>query len=234
MNRIKLFCFPYAGGSASIYYKWRKNIVPSIELCPVEMAGRGSRFDSHFNERLDDIVEDIYNMHSKHFDSFDYAFYGHSLGSLVAYELSHKINETGKRPPLHIFFSGSKAPHYIEPNTTHHLSDIELKKKIHKFGGTPEEILDEKLFDIFLPILRADFKVYENYKYIEKENKLLSDITVINGKKEDIPLNQITEWNLHTTGKIKFFMLNGDHFFINERSNEVVNIINHTLSELIR
>jgi surfactin synthase thioesterase subunit len=234
MRKIKLFCFPYGGGSASIYYKWRKNLMPDIELCPVELSGRGSRFDSPFYEELIDIVEDIYDTYSDDFDFYNYAFYGHSLGSLIAYELSHKINQMGKKLPLHAFFSGSRAPHHRRPDTIHHLPDCEFKEKIYEIGGTPKEIINEELFDIFLPILRADFKVYENYNYIEKENKLPFNITVINGRDENIPLNHITEWKLHTTGKIKFFRLKGDHFFINRRANEIINIINYTLSELIR
>jgi len=232
MSKTKLYCFPYAGGSASsIYSKWKNHLKDSIELCPIELAGRGKRFSVPFYNDLDEVVEDVYSIIEADIKSgVDYAFYGHSFGSILSYELAHKINEKGLNPPKHLFFSGNKAPHRREYKNIHLLPDEEFIQEIIDFGGTPKELLEEKeLLNLFLPLLRADFKVNESYQYKDRGTKLDCNITVINGKGDDMTITDITEWNLHTTGNSKFYMFDGGHFFINDKTQDIITIINHTL-----
>src|SRR5476649_2659194 len=93
MKKIKLFYFPYSGGSSVVYEKWRKQLCPSIELIPVEYAGRGTRFTVPLCENINEMVEDAFHIIKKHLDGTSYSFFGHSLGALVAYELSHKLKQ---------------------------------------------------------------------------------------------------------------------------------------------
>src|ERR1700738_4611092 len=108
-----LFCLPYAGGSEVIYYKWKKYLHPSIQLIPIQLKGRGKRFSEIFYENIEEAVDDIFeNVKDKIVDD-DYAIYGHSMGSLLAYELYYKISKLNLKKPKHIFFSGYKAPSII-------------------------------------------------------------------------------------------------------------------------
>jgi surfactin synthase thioesterase subunit len=233
MKKIKLFCLPYAGGSSTIYLRWKQNLHSGIELNPIELAGRGRRYGETLYNSLDEIAEDVYSIIKKDIDNCDYALFGHSLGSIVAYELAHKIQSKNEKMPMHIFFAGKRAPHFDEKEEViHHLPDEEFKHKVLELGGTPKEIVNnQELLDLFLPILRADFKVNETYKYLDKNCKLGTDITVINGKQEEMSLDEITGWKQHTNKGCKIFMLDGDHFFINIRSKEIIDIINSTLIE---
>lgn len=70
---IKLLCFPYAGGTSAIYAKWKRYISKDIELCPVELAGRGKRYEAPFYNNLDEVIEDVYNIIEDDIDN-DYAF----------------------------------------------------------------------------------------------------------------------------------------------------------------
>lgn len=105
MKKFKLFCFPYSGGSSVIYEKWRKKLSPSIELIPIEYAGRGTRFATPLFENINDVVEDVFYAIKIHLDTTShYSFFGHSMGALIAYELSHKLTQLNYTAPVHIFF----------------------------------------------------------------------------------------------------------------------------------
>ena len=91
MKKIKLFCFPYAGGSAAAYNKWRQYLDKHIELRPVELAGRGRRIYDPLYQSIEEAVDDVYQLISPELAKGPYAFFGHSMGGIIAYELAYKI-----------------------------------------------------------------------------------------------------------------------------------------------
>ena len=228
-----LFCLPYAGGSEMMYYKWRSYLEPSVKVYPIELKGRGKRYNQQFYENIDEAIEDIYNLIKDEIDKSDYAIYGHSMGSLLAYELYYKIEKMGNRNPKHIFFSGYGAPSIIkEREITYTLPDYDFMKKIIELGGTPEEIINNKeLFDLFLPIIKSDIKILETYDYKERENKIACNISILNGDKDSLKFREIIEWQKHTCKESKIYTLNGNHFFINDNIKNIVSIIKYTLLE---
>lgn len=226
-----LFCLPYAGGSEAIYYKWKDYLDSSINLYPIKLKGRGKRFDETFYESLEEAVDDIFsNIKDKIYDS-DYAIYGHSMGSLLAYELYYKINEMSARKPKHMFFSGYKAPSMIKKReNTYTLPDYDFMKKVMDLGGTPEELMkDKELLEIFLPIIRNDFKILETYNYKKRENKIECDVSILNGKQDSINLEEILAWKNHVCKSFKVYRFEGNHFFINNNIENITSIINATL-----
>ncbi|WP_291584171.1 thioesterase II family protein [Clostridium sp. UBA6640] len=229
---MNLFCLPYAGGSESIYYSWRKFLDPSIKLYPIKLKGRGKRFNEDYYNSLEEAVDDIYACMKNLIINEDYAIYGHSMGSLLAYELYYKIMKNNLREPKHIFFSGYKAPSMIrEKENIYELPDYEFMKRIIEIGGTPEELLEnEELLNLFIPIIRNDFKIIENYIYKEKSEKIKCDVSILNGRQDDITLEEILAWKNHVDLKSKFYDFDGNHFFINSNVHNIVNIINNTLS----
>lgn len=229
-----LFCLPYAGGSASIYNKWEKYLEPFIQLHPIELRGRGRRFYEKCYDNLESNVSDIINsMKLVLHNNTDYAILGHSMGSLLAYELYYKILSLNLPLPKHIFFCGYKAPH-ISPNEEciSKLSDKEFLKKINEYGGTPQEILDNnEILEIFLPILRNDFKSIDTYKYAERNVKIDCDISILTGSNDNIQSNELIEWQYHTNKSCTFYTVKGNHFFINSNYTKVISIVNKTLEK---
>lgn len=231
MDKIKLFCLPYAGGSAMMYTKWKKLLHPSIELCPVELAGRGKRFKDKFYDSFNAAVDDAYHLIEHEIHKAPYAFFGHSMGASISFELCHKIKESGGPPPVHLFLSGRKPPH-LKPDDSniHELPEEEFKEEIAKLGGTAPEVLAHKeLLEIFLPVLRADYRILETHQYVEKAGKLDYDTTILYGTEDDATENEIRGWQIYMNKPCNFRRFEGDHFFINVLTKDIVDVINRTL-----
>lgn len=225
-----LFCIPYAGGSEMIYQGWSNYLDKSIKLSPVKLKGRGKRFYEDLYEDIDDAVNDIFNNIRNMIEEEEYAIFGHSMGSILAYELYYKIKTEGLREPKHLFVSGQAAPHKRERKNIHTLPDDEFINKIIELGGTPKEIIAEKeLLELFIPMLRSDFKILDTYYSPKREEKIKCNISVLKGEQDIIKNEQILAWNELSEIKSKVYNFKGDHFFINDNLEEIIKIINKTL-----
>lgn len=232
MSKIKLFCFPYAGGSAQVYNKWDKTLHPNIELVLVELAGRGRRIDEPFYDNFEELIDDIFNQIKSDILSHSYALFGHSLGALIAYELTEKIKQHEMVGPKHIFYSGKSVPHVEKEREIiyHLLNDKEFKTEVIKLGGTPPEFFQHpELAELFLPVLKNDFKMAEKYVFSESIQRYSGDITVLLGKEDVFTAEQCHQWSAYTSGVCKLLYFNGGHFFIHDEMNRISDIINSTL-----
>ncbi|WP_028403109.1 thioesterase II family protein [Ectobacillus panaciterrae] len=232
-RKIRLYCFPSAGGTAQIYHSWSKYVDAAIELVPIELSGRGKRFTQPLLTNLADMVEDVFSMIQHDIDQKPYMMFGHSMGSLIAYELSKKLMQNGNQSPSHIFFSGRSSPNQPTKKMRYQLSDEELKKEILQFGGTPKELLNDPGFiSLFLPIIRADIKAVETYPTEDEIIPLNCDISILNGEQDHLVTN-LEEWNRYTTKKIDYQFFKGGHFYLNDCAKEVVDIVNQKAHEYV-
>lgn len=229
---MNLFCIPYAGGSAYVYSLWKKYINKNIKVKSVELAGRGKKINMPLYKSFSDAVNDIYFDIKDTIIEDEYAIFGHSMGSTLAYELVHKIFSQNMPLPSHIIFSGRLPP---ECNNVFrkicNKSDNEFQQEILKLGGTPKEVfINKDLRNIFLPVLRADYNILENYKYINYEKKLPIDISVFVGTDDMCEYkNDMKKWKIHTEKSCTIYEFKGGHFFINESVTEVTDVINNIL-----
>src|SRR5258707_2519146 len=163
---LRLFCFPHAGGSVDVYRGWRKALPEQIDMCLVHLPGRGRRTRERAFTQLDGVVNAVADRMSVKTE-IAYALYGHSMGALISFELGRELFRRHGAGPAHLFISGHCAPQDArkEPplsNLPHDEFIIELKR----LNGTPRNVLDNReLMDIFVGVLRADFKVVEHYEY---------------------------------------------------------------------
>lgn len=231
MSNLKLLCLPYAGGTANIYLPWKRYLNSSIQLIPLELKGRGKRIFEPFYINFQEAVEDVYSIIRSEVDNSRYALYGHSMGSVLVYEVLKKIRENHLPSPINVFFSGRYPPHIEKNYNLHALSDQEFRKVVMGYGGTPREVFDEKeLLDLFVPIIRADFKMLEQREHVPDDNRYDFDITVFGGTKDSIVhLEELAQWRKYTHKNCAIYTFNGGHFFINELTEEVVNIVNQIL-----
>lgn len=222
---VRFICFPYAGGSASSYMPLAKNLPGHVELVAIQPRGRGHRFHQDasgtMSELLQDIEENFHQLINK-----PYVIYGHSLGARVAYELIHKIKQRGLPEPESFIAAASRAPHLStlsEPVSN--LSDREFIYKLKRLGGTNSSILDNKeLLELCLPMLRADFKIVDDYK-CQSKSKLSCKLYVISGSEDHlVSLEDSQGWSLHFT-ECKSFVISAGHFFIDSHSDDLVDVV---------
>jgi medium-chain acyl-[acyl-carrier-protein] hydrolase len=233
MSKIKLFCFPYAGGSSTMYSRWKNDLYfTSIEPIAVELAGRGTRIQEAMYGGLNEAVEDLYRIIEKDIVENPYALFGHSLGALLAYELARKIEALGIRRPLHLFFSGRGAPCIPREKRNYHLMKEEVfRKSIIDLGGTPPEIFDHpELLEVFLPILRNDFRLAEAEPVDNGLTSFDCNITIFLGKEdESIEEQQAVGWRNNTKASCSIHYFNGGHFFLHDEMAGVAGLIGSTL-----
>ncbi|HEX9062848.1 MAG TPA: thioesterase domain-containing protein [Clostridia bacterium] len=231
MERTKIFFLPYAGGSSTSYLSWKKFLSPELEFVPIELSGRGKRFVEPLYNSILEAIDDIYKIISNDINT-PYAIYGHSMGTILAYELVRKIRDFGRNEPLHIFFSG-RYPPFVDANEEplSNLPEDIFLEKVFEYGGMSREMLESKeLIDIFLPILKADHRIIEEYDKNREILKLNCDITVLNGKEDTfVEADNLKRWTECTNKKCTLLEFEGDHFFINNHKEKIVDIINSTL-----
>lgn len=232
-KKIKLFCLPYAGGGTNVYEKWSTKLSKKIDLYTITLAGRGNRITDKPYADLKEAVNDIFQMIKDDIRNEDYAIFGHSMGALLAYELIRKILHHGKKPPLHVFFSGRKPVHIPKTEKFYRdMDDLQFQKAVLSLGVTPPEIFENsELKEIFLPLLRSDFIIAETFVDRPEIEPLNFNITVLIGEDEDITKEEADQWKLHTTEKFSVHYIEGGHFFLLDQQQSVINIINNDLAE---
>jgi medium-chain acyl-[acyl-carrier-protein] hydrolase len=230
---IRLFCLPHAGGGASAYHMWLSALPSFVELCPIQMPGRENRIKDTLFTRLPPLVRAIAQSLYPHLDK-PFAFFGHSLGAKLAFELTRLLRREQGPEPLHLFVSGHGAPHRPDIELPiHTLPDAEFIREVQRYEGMPQEVLESKeLMRYIIPILRADFSVSESYVYTE-EPPLRSSITAYGGLRDDkVPRADIEAWREQTTANFELLMFPGGHFFLQTECMFVLRELSHELYQL--
>ncbi|MEW9183960.1 thioesterase domain-containing protein [Bacillus mycoides] len=227
MQKTKLFCFPHAGGSAFSYAKWKNYFNPYIEVVPIELAGRGYRIEESLYQSMEEAVNDVYTSIVKQIEHSPYILYGYSMGSLIAYEVARKIQDSKNVLPEFLVLSGRNHPNSKMKNIRHNLSNEQFKREVIAMGGTPSGLLQsEELMGIFLPILRADFKIVETYIHDNNMQACDIDFLIFNGENDEFTTyNQVIKWEQYTSKTCTFHSFKGNHFFLNENIEEIANRI---------
>jgi surfactin synthase thioesterase subunit len=213
---LRLFCFPYSGAAASIYYSWTKLLPPAVELISIQLPGRANRLSepllTSVQPAVDEIVEAISQLLEKPF-----ALFGHSLGAIIAFEVARSLRRGGLSAPARLFVSSHCAPQLPDDSPQmHSLSDIELIESLQRLNGMASEILENaELMALLLPILRADLTMSETYDY-QDDKPLSCPISAYGGLQDShVGRNELDAWRSQTTGEFRLRMFPGDHFYIN-------------------
>jgi surfactin synthase thioesterase subunit len=234
-RQCRLFCFAYAGGSATHFADWQAALGPSIEVCAVQLPGRGARFHEAPISDLSTLIPAIAAAIDGYTD-LPFAFFGHSMGGLLAFELTRHLRRHRLPMPQHLFVSGCAAVRYRrEPQGTHLLDDAALCEKLKEYNGTPPEILaNDELMSLVLPTIRADFAIGETYKY-QPEEPLQLAISVLAGKMDDFTSpEQVHGWQEETQLPCEIAWFDGDHFFIHSQRRQVLDYVYAVLAPQVK
>ncbi|WP_045857588.1 thioesterase II family protein [Teredinibacter purpureus] len=231
---MNVFCLPYAGGNAKIIYRsWQHCLPSSIKIVPVELAGHGHRFGEPFHRDVQSVVEDILHTITPDLHHEPYAIYGHSMGTLLAYELARAIAAINAPPPLTLFLSGRRPPHNCpKPRNIHTFSDALLLEEMKRMGGTPTVFFeDQSLIDAFLPVFRNDYKILERYRFKNIIHPTSADIVFIHSDDDPVVVgDDVNEWEKYTTGSFRRENMQGGHFFINEKKHAICHLIQEEIT----
>lgn len=214
--RLRLFCFPYAGGGATVFSTWPRGLPPEVEVVAVQPPGREARIGEKPYGDLAQLVEAMHPQLLPHMDR-PFAFYGHSNGGLMAFELARTLRRTGGPMPLHLFIGGRPAPQVVlEEEMIHALPHDEFLAALRRYAGTPEEILQNaEIMELVEPVLRADFSLGETYRWVP-EPPLDLPISAYHGQGDDeVEQQDVEAWAEMTSREFRFKVFPGDHFFIN-------------------
>ena len=232
---LRLFCFPYAGGSALIYRDWAKHLPSAFQVLSVELPGRGSRLAERPLVNLPALVDALADVMNPLLD-LPYAFFGHSMGALIAFELARTLRREKGNEPRILFASGRRAPQNLDVSpVTYSLPRDELIMELQRLEGTPREVLEHtELIDLMLPAIRADFQVTQTYKY-EEEPALGCPITVFGGLGDREETRRLLgDWKHQTTSRFSLHMLPGDHFFLNSSQAPLLQLLARELTQVLR
>jgi medium-chain acyl-[acyl-carrier-protein] hydrolase len=212
--RLRLFCFPYAGGGASIFRAWGRQLPPTVEVCAVQLPGQGGRLLEPPFTRLTAMVEALAPA-LRPFTDRPFAFFGHSMGAMIAFELARLLRREGRAMPVRLFVSGRRAPQLPTEPPTYDWSEAGFISELRRLNGTPQEVLEhEELMRLILPQLRADFEAVQTYRY-EPEPPLDIPFSVFGGVEDCGASRQMLEpWAEHTTREFTLQMFPSDHFFL--------------------
>jgi medium-chain acyl-[acyl-carrier-protein] hydrolase len=229
--RLRLFCFPSAGGGAAQYRPWVQQLPDDIELCAVQLPGRESRLREAPQRRLAPIVAAAGDALAPLLD-IPCALFGHSMGALLAFEVAHRLRRQGLLP-LHLFVSGRRAPQLPDPDPAlHALEEAAFVREIvRRYNGIPRVILeDAEMLQLFLPTLRADLEVIETYIHAGEE-PLPCPITAFGGLDDGRARHADLEaWRAQTTRSFRSRQFPGDHFYLQSQRSALLAEIAETLA----
>jgi medium-chain acyl-[acyl-carrier-protein] hydrolase len=222
-GKLRISCLPYAGSGAAIYRGWAAAVAPAIEIWPVTLPGREHRL-------IESPIDDLPLLAAKVGDELGrlleprFALFGHSMGALLAFEVARHLRRQGRLGPDCLIVSAHRAPHMPDDqDPIHHKPTSDFLEELRRLNGTPASILrDQELVELMLPVLRADFKAVESYRYVE-ESPLRCPIIVYGGKQDKmISEDQLAAWGVHTVGGFAQRMFEGDHFYITTQREELI------------
>ncbi|XP_059899542.1 S-acyl fatty acid synthase thioesterase, medium chain [Gadus macrocephalus] len=221
----RLVCFPWAGGGSIHYARWGRVFNDSIEVYSVRLPGRETRAKEKFFQNMHQIVDEIVEALLPALKEKPFAFFGHSFGAMTSFAVADSLKRLHGLEPVHLFLSGASAPYSemrIGAPKRSELTGEEFLQWLSSIGGTPPELLaNPEVLELFLPALKADLHVVENYRCDRPTRPLLScAVTCFDGK-QDVP-HDLQAWKEMCSGDFTVRMLDGDHFYLKDSANEEV------------
>lgn len=213
--RRRLICFHHAGGGPSLFWEWHRHVTPGTEVWAAVIPGRETRFAEQPLSRLDALAALL--VEALPLD-LPFAFFGHSLGGVVGFEVARQLHERGLPVPQHLFVSACPAPQFcLRERSRATLSDAELLRTLESFGATPREILENPDYrQMVLTVLRADFNLIDSY-VPPQGSELRFPITAYAGSSDPhISRERILAWEQWATPGFSCRSFEGDHFYLNQ------------------
>ncbi len=225
--RLRLFVFASAGRGPAMFRPWAPHIHPDVDLCIVQLPGREARWNESPLLDLGEVCRAVAEAMRHDLDR-PFALFGHSLGALIAFEVSRHLRLSMKVIPRALLVAAHRAPHLPNPlPRIGRLPDPEFLQSLNaRYGGLPEAAMAHKeLMDLILPTLKADYDMAENYRYADGE-PLPCAISVFGGVDDQhVSEEELVSWRRHTSATFRHRMMPGGHFFVDHMRGSLIPLL---------
>jgi surfactin synthase thioesterase subunit len=230
----RLFCFPHAGGSASFYHPLARALAPSTDVLAVQYPGRQDRRAEPNFTGIDEVADQIADLLAPAPDR-PFAFFGHSMGAIVSYEVTRRLEQRGLAGPVALFVSGRRAPAVHRIEEVHKGSDDDLLRALRDLSGTDPRILgDEEMLRMILPAVRSDYRAIECYRHAPGA-PVTCPIIAIGGEEDPrASVEEMRMWAEHTAGAFDLHIFPGGHFYLVNEQRKVLAVVADRLAALSR
>jgi surfactin synthase thioesterase subunit len=218
-----LVCFPHAGGSATAFKDLARTLHPDVDVVSVQYPGRQDRYREEPFTALAPLAEAVTEELARELaaDGRPYALFGHSMGSLVAFETARLLARRRLPAPQRVFFSGRGGP---DPRDSAYdlYDDADMLAEVRRLGGTDQSMLDDPdILELVLPALRADYRVLGTYRG-PVGGPLTTAVTALIGDSDPIAtVEDAHTWREHTTGDFTVKVFPGGHFYLFDQIDRV-------------
>ncbi|MFD7998263.1 thioesterase II family protein [Streptomyces mirabilis] len=221
--RLRLVCFPHAGGNAQLFHGWAVRLPADVELLAVRYPGRQERLAEPCVEDMDTLADAVTGALLPHLDR-PLALFGHSMGSSVAYETALRLESRHGVVPRRLMVSARSAPHRARPTGLHLRADDDLVAGVRRLGDLGSEAYDvPELRELLLPALRADYRLIENYRPARPPRRVRTPITAYLGRSDPgCDPDAVAAWSELSTADFALRTYPGDHFYLAPREAELV------------
>lgn len=214
------------------FHSWKSKLPAFLQICSVVLPGRESRLSEELYTDFEDLLAELSLELEPFTERLPFAVFGHSMGSLLAFEWVRSRRRTGAPLPEHLFLSGRPAPDSpIDLSPLADLPDEEfLEGLTSRYQGIPEEFLqNEEIMQLFLPVLRADLAIVESYRF-QPEEPLTCPLSLFGGADDrTASYSQLMGWQRQSSGPFRLQLFPGGHFY---PQDPLLQIISATLTQV--
>ncbi|NKQ24069.1 thioesterase II family protein [Streptomyces galbus] len=213
----RLVCFPHAGGSAASFRPLAQALAPKAEAWCVQYPGRQDRRHEPFLDSVPALADAAFAALRHELDG-PFAFFGHSLGAVVAFEVARRFEQLTAQGPGRLIVSARRAPSIVRDERVHQRDDAGLIRELDRLGGTASALLaDADMRALVLPVVRADYRAVETYRPHPESAQVTCPISVFAGKDDPVaPLPEVRAWEAHTVSHTEVRAFPGGHFYLDD------------------
>lgn len=233
--QLRLFCLPHAGGSASMFAGWQRQLSSGLHVCPIQLAGRQNRLAEPPFTRIEPLVEQLAGVIELVSDDRPFAVFGHSMGGFIAFELARELRRRGAATPVALLIASCRAAHL--PTLAPAMGELPAPAfldALRLYAGVPASLMaNGELLELMLPTLRADVRLTEAYRFVYQPPLECAIFAYGGAEPGDVSFEQLSAWQQLTRGRFRVQTFPGAHFFLEQSQAAFLNALQADLADYL-